>query len=118
MRQEMSNLEAQNASQLQSITAIQNQLADLGDVRKQLTEARSKESMGIDAKLLAKVMASTEKDPDANIMFCLDNIARFLDENEKTNFAQVRAKYFADHEVFSEQLRKYDARAIGKEFCE
>lgn len=58
----------------------------MGDVRKQLTEARSKESKGIDAKLLAKVVSSSEKDPDSNIMFCLDNIARFLDENEKSNF--------------------------------
>lgn len=30
----------------------------------------------------------------------------------------MRTKYFSDHEAFAEQLRKYDQRALGKDFCE
>ena len=52
---------------------------DLADVRKQLSEAQAKEIKQIDEKKLAKINKFVASENDPNIMFILDNMARFMD---------------------------------------
>jgi len=91
---------------------------DLADVRKQLGEAQAKEVKQIDAKKLEKINRVIQTDNDPNLVFILDNMARFMDANEKASYHSVRDKYFASHQAFTDAIRKMDNSAMSKEFCE
>jgi hypothetical protein len=93
-------------------------MSDLADVHKQLSEAQAKEVKNIDAKKFDKICRFAQVENDRNVMFILDNMARFLDQNEKSSFSSCRSTFFSNHASFTEQFRKFDNSVMSKEFCE
>lgn len=75
---------------------------DLSDVRKQLSEAQAKEVKQIDKKKFDKMNRFAQTENDRNMMFILDNMARFLDQNEKSSYSSCRNTHFATHEAFTD----------------
>ncbi len=118
LKEQLADLEAAYQTQAGTISGTRNQMNDLADVRKQLGEAQAKEIKQIDSKKLERINRMIQTDNDPHLVFILDNMARFMDGNEKASYHSTRDKFFASHQAFTEAVRKMDNSAMSKEFCE
>lgn len=118
LRDQLVELENAANTQNASISSTRNQLSDLADMRKQLSEAQAKEVKQIDAKKLEAINRQMSVDNDPNLAFILNNMAKFLDMNEKSDYFSCKSKYFDNHAAFGDAVRKMDNSVMSKEFCE
>lgn len=100
------------------MSGTMNQMNDLADVRKQLGEAVAKEMKNIDKKRFEKVTRQMQMNSDPHVGFVMDNLSRFLAEDEKSSYNATSDKYWSSHESFVEHMRKVDHTKMTKEWCE